>query len=157
MNLLAENNGKSYVAIAIDNPDDFSSPFPDVLFPCLIWDQVGHFTDGHRSSVAKALLESGCRYAVCAGENCEAWHHAIDSHLVQQHLDDSDEVREALHVMTTSHEGETPDEVAFFFVLNTNFDYHDFTHYLVLHVGTGPAKEPVDAAIRKYAFNKDEV
>jgi hypothetical protein len=102
-------------------------------------------------------LESGCRYAICAGENCEAWHHAIDSHFVQQHLNDPDEVWQAVHVMTTSHAGETPDEVAFFFVLNTNFDYHDFTHYLVLHVGMGPAKEQVDEAVRKYAFNKDEV
>jgi hypothetical protein len=43
-----------------------------------------------RAAVAKALLEAGCRYAVCGGES--------------------------------------PDEVARFFVLNTSFDDHDYRH-----------------------------
>ena len=56
--------------------------------------------------------------------------------------------------MTTWHTGETADEVAFFFALNTNFDNHEFTRYLVLHVGTGPAREELDAAVRKYALDE---
>jgi hypothetical protein len=53
--------------------------------------------------------------------------------------------------MTTSQDGESPDDVAFFFALNTNFNYHDFQQYLVLHVGIGMMKEHVDAGARKCA------
>ena len=48
---------------------------------------------------------------------------------------------------------ESPDDVAFFFVLNTNFNEHDFKRFLVLHVGDGHAKGEVDAAVRRHAVN----
>ena len=157
MDLLVETEGKVYRAIAIDGPRGFASPFPDALFPCLIWDHDGHFTEAQRSAVARALLKGGCRYAVCGGQSCEAWHDAVDTAFVEQHLDDPEELREAVHVMTTWHAGESPDDVAFFFVRNTNFDRHDFKRYLVLHVGTGKTREQVDAAVRGYALNKKSV
>ena len=59
--------------------------------------------------------------------------------------------------MTTWHEDENPDDVAFFFVLNTNFDDHDFDRYLVVHVGDGQTREQVDAAVRRYALNEQAV
>lgn len=157
MEILAEHEGKVYGAITIGGPDDFVSPFRSSLFPCLIWDHGGSFTDAERSAIAKALLEAGCRNAVCGGKNCEAWEPAFDLEFVEAHLNDPDEVRDSVHVMTSSHDGESPDDVAFFFVLSTNFDDHEFRRYLVLHVGSGPAKAQVDAAIRKYAFQKDAV
>jgi hypothetical protein len=157
MNVLAENKGKIYAAIAIDAPRDFVSPFPGVLFPCMVWDHNGCFSDAQRSELARQLLQVGCRYAVCSGQNCEAWHDAVDVEFVQQHLDDSDETRKAVHVLTTWHAGESPDDVAFFFVLNTNFDDHNFEHYLVLHVGDGPIREQVDAAVRRYALDEEAV
>jgi len=157
MNTLAENDGRLYEAIATDEPGGLSLPFPGAPFPCLIWDHDGRFTEEHRSAIARSLLEAGCRYAVCGGQNSEAWHDAVDAEFVRQHLGDPEEVCEAVHVMTTRHAGETPDEVAFFFVLCTNFHDHDFAHYLVLHVGAGPAREQVDAAVRKYALNTKAV
>jgi hypothetical protein len=157
MDVLAENEGKIYRAIAIDAPEDFASPFPGALFPCLIWDYDGYFTNTQREVVARALLEAGCRYVVCGGERCEAWHDAVDSAFVQQHLDDPEDVRAAVHVMTTWHDGESPDDVAFFFVFNTNFDDHDFRQYLVLHIGARKTKEQVDAAVRAYALTKRPV
>ncbi len=157
MNVLAENEGKTYGALAIHAPDDFVSPFPGALFPCMVWDHDGRFTEAERSEVAKRLLQAGCRYAVCGGHNCEAWHDAVDLAFVRQHVKDPDETRDAVHVMTTWHTDETPDDVAFFFVLNTNFDDHDFRRYLVLHVGDGRAKGEVDAAVRRHAVNKEAV
>jgi len=38
-------------------------------------------------------------------------------------------------VMTSLHPGEAPDEVAFFLVMNTSFDHHDFTKLLVVQLG----------------------
>jgi hypothetical protein len=157
MNVLAEAEAKIYAAIAIDDPGDFVSPFPGTLFPCMIWDHEGCFTEAQRALVAKGLLQAGCRYVVCGGQNCEAWHDAVDIEFVRQHVDDSDEARETVHVMTSWHADEGPDDVAFFFVLNTNFDDHDFMRYLVLHVGRGRAKEEVDAAVRRYALNTEAV
>ena len=157
MIILAEKDAKIYGAITIDGPSDFAPPFAGILFPCLIWDHDGRFTDAQRAAVAKELLDAGCRYAVCAGQNCEVWHDAVDSELVRQDVDDPEKVREAMHVMTTWHAGESPDDVAFFFVLNTDFDEHEFTRYLVLHVGTSQAAEQVDAAVRRYALDKEAV
>ena len=152
MNVLVEKEGKIYVGVTIVRPGDFASPFPGAEFPCLIWDHGSRFTDQERSAVANAVLDSGCRYAVCGGDSCEAWHDAVDTEYVKLHSHDSEEVRAPAMVMTTWHTGESPDDVGFFFVLHTNFDHHDFQHYLVLHVGTSEAMEHVDAAVRKYAL-----
>lgn len=157
MNVLAENDGKIYARATIDGPDAFASPFSGALFPCLVWDHDGRFTDAGRSAIAKALLEAGCRYAVCGGQNCEAWHDAIDAVFVEAHIEDPDDVQDTAFVMTSWHDGESPDDVAFFFVLNTNFDDHDFKRYLVLHVGTGPAEVEVDSAVQKYVHGKNAV
>jgi hypothetical protein len=154
MDILAETQSKIYGAITIDTPEGFASPFSGHLFPCLIWDHDSRFTDGERSALAGALLAAGCRYAVCAGESCQAWHDAIDMEFVQRHIDDSQQVQESVHVMTSSHERESPDDVAFFFVHNTNFAHHDFTRYLVLHIGKGGPKERLNLAVREYALNK---
>jgi hypothetical protein len=35
----------------------------------------------------------------------------------------------------TRHADESPDDAAFFFVLNTSVNEHDFKRFLVLHVG----------------------
>jgi hypothetical protein len=153
--LLAENAGKTYGAIAIDVPGDFVNPFSSSLFPCLIWDHDGRFSEDQRTAVAKELLLAGCRYVVCSGQNCEAWHDAVDVEFVRQHLGEPDDVLDAVHIMTSWHAEESPDEVALFFVLNTNFDFHDFVRYLVLHVGDGPMKMQVDAAVRRHALNEE--
>ena len=157
MDVLAEGDGKIYVRVTVNRPGAFTPPVFDAQFPCLIWDHDGRFNEMARSAIAKALLESGCRYAVCCGHNCEAWHDAVDAAFVEAHLDDRDDVRDAAFVMTTWHDGESPDDVAFFFVLNANFEDHSFRQYLVLHVGTGPAEDQIDAAVRKYALSKNAV
>ena len=139
MRVLAEKDGKLYGAITIETPGDLVSPFPGTLFPCMIWDHEGHFTELERSQVANKLLEAGCQYAVCGGMNCEAWHDTIDIAFFRRHGEEPETVQDAAFVMTTWHKDESPDEVAFFFVVNTNFDGHDFSRFLVLHVGDGPS------------------
>jgi hypothetical protein len=154
MTVLAERGGKAYEATTIRDARQFEAPFGDRLFPCLLWDHQGGSTASDRSALAKLLLEGGCRYAVCAGADCEAWHDAIDLEFVRMHSEAPEHVIDAVHVMTTWHEGESADEVAFFFVMNTNFDAHDFDRYLVLHIGTSAAVAKVDAAVRKYALGE---
>ena len=150
MDILAENDGKIFARSRIERPENVASPFSGELFPCLIWAHDGLFTAAGRTAVAKGLLEAGCRYAVCGGQNCEEWHDTVDEAFVEAHVDEPESRQDAAFVMTTWHPGETPDDVAFFFVLNTNFDDHDFRRYLVLHVGTGLAEREVDSAVQKY-------
>jgi hypothetical protein len=42
--------------------------------------------------------------------------------------------------MTTWHDGERPDDVAFFFVSSTSVDDVDVRNYLVIHVGSSKAR-----------------
>jgi hypothetical protein len=150
--VLAETEEKIYASVAMDQVGEFLSLCPGVFFPCLIWDHTGECSDSDRSAVARALLDAGCRYAVCGGKQCSEWHDAIDLEFVRQHQDDSEAARDASHVMTTWHEGERPEDVAFFFVFLTNFDRYDFNRYLVVHIGTSELKEEVDAAVRRCAL-----
>jgi hypothetical protein len=152
MNVLAMKDGRSYAALALDALDEFIAPFSGTLFPCLIWDHDGRATEEQRHALALALLEAGCRYFVCGGENCAAWHDDVDTEFVQQHLDEPDDVRDAAHVMTTWHEDESVDDVAFYFVSRSNLHEHEFTRFLVLHVGHGPTRAELDAAVRRHAL-----
>jgi hypothetical protein len=99
----------------------------------------------------EALIVSNCRYAVCGGVNCEPWEFAVDDAFVREYIAASDAESAKQHVMTTSHDTESVDDVAFFFVRSTNFDEHDFRKFLVLHIGGSPnqQKAVVDAVRRK--------
>jgi hypothetical protein len=152
--LLAEKEGKVYASVAVDELGEFLACSPRGFFASLIWDHASEFSDSDRATVAKTLLDAGCRYVVCGGQQCSEWHDAVDLEFVKRHLDDDEAVADASHVMTTWHEGESPDDVAFFFVFLTNFDRHDFTRYLVVHVGTGESRHDVDAAVRRCALGK---
>ena len=122
MEILAENEGKVYRATSIQSPDAFAAPPSSAAFPCLIWDHEGQFTDADRSIVAKALLESGCHYVVCAGIQPEAWENTVDMEYVDRHFEDTEaESRRAL-VMTTSHEGESEEDLRWY-ALDSEFGY----------------------------------
>lgn len=155
MKVVAEDKGKIYAVETIHEAGHLNLPFRAVLFPCLIWDHDGHFTREDRTIVARTLLQAGCRYIICGGMNCEAWHESVDEQFMLRCLNAPENVLQETFVMTTAREGETPDDAAFFFVRCTNFDHHDFKHYLVLHVGTSDAAAALEIAIRRYAFNLD--
>ena len=127
------------------------APFGGEPFPCLLWHRGG-FTRDAKRDLAHALIHGGCRYAVCAGVECEAWHDAFDAAFLEEHEGQSEDESDRDFMMTTWHERDTIDDVAFFFVLNTNFDDHDFTRYLVLHVGDAPVPDEINAAVAHYAM-----
>ena len=152
MHLIAQYNGRSFYSDHLAMPFHLQPPFADVFFPCLIWDHTGEMPVAAKSGVARTLLKAGCRYAVCGGMECEAWHDIFDEvHIAHTLGLPTDEADRDL-VMTTWHTAESPDDVAFFFVLNTNFGPHDFERFLVLHVGTGRQQQDVEQAVRRYAL-----
>ena len=148
MEVLAEVAGRTYGSVAVSAPADFTSPF-NAPFACLIWEHGAASTEDERAAFADRLLAAGCSYAVCGGANCEAWHDAVDEAVVARMV--ADGADEPAHVMTTWHDGEGPDDVASFFVLNTDFGEHKFQQYLVVHVGTSDEKGRVDEAVRGHA------
>jgi hypothetical protein len=151
MQVLTETESRTVYVASLGNPADFRSPPGNGPYPCLIWDHVGSWSIEQVGAIATALLTDGCRYAVCGGSRCERWHDTIDEIFVQMHLDQPEAVLDAEHVMTSWHDGELPDEVAFFFVLNTNFDDLDFDRFLVLHIGNGPNAAELEARVSHYA------
>jgi hypothetical protein len=61
--------------------------------------------------------------------------------------------KEARFIMTTSHASEPPLEVAWFFVMNTNFDDHAFKRFLLLELGT--TDQSLERAIARVATDPE--
>jgi hypothetical protein len=101
--------------------------------------------------VARRLIDSGCRYAVCSGVDSSSWHDAVDIAYVSQIPEPPND--DANFVMTSWHHEETPEEVARFFVLNTAFDYFVPGHFLILGIGRGA---PIEDAMRLVRSELDD-
>jgi hypothetical protein len=111
-------------------------------FVCLIYSDQ-ETTSEEMMKVTEWLISSECRYAVCAGKDCETWHDAIDSaDILFEH--NSDEL-----VMTSWHEKETIDEVVWFWLNLTNFDDITFENYLALIISDSKViEEEIQKAIK---------
>jgi len=127
---------------------------------CRAFADVGIAVDAwriHRSigkdggELLESLLDGGCRYLVCGGDDCEWWHDVADELFVAKYLNSSGAKREDNHVMTTWHANEAPEDVAFFFVFNTNFDDITFSRFLVLNLGSEAELSVVDARVQEQA------
>ena len=126
-------NGREFYSLVVEQTEDFALPFEQAPYPCLMWASKPT-TPEFKAELARRLIESDCRYAVCGGTEHEEWEDAVDVEYVASDPDfDPPEER---FVMTSSHE-DGADDTAFFFVHCTNFDEHDFRRYLVLLVGGG--------------------
>ncbi|MCW1915716.1 hypothetical protein OJ996_19170 [Luteolibacter sp. GHJ8] len=99
-------------------------------------------------------MEAGCRYVVCGGQDCEDWHDAVDMAFVLANADEPGGADAAPLVMTTWHEKESPDEVAFHFIHLTDFEDVAFRNYLVLHLGAGPEEQPLEATVISHALHR---
>lgn len=129
--------------------ESLGAAFEGDAYPALVW-AAGRTTPAQKHRLCAELIATGCRYVVCGGRECAAWEEAADDAFAAQDLPDED--FEAGHVMTSSHEYEPPDDVAFYFVNSTNFGGHDFTRYLVLMIGENAvARERLVSAIREEA------
>jgi len=147
MQLLREHDGRCYWVLRLAQSGLPSTLFQGKPYPCLIWN---HEDAPPSSDLARTLIKSGCRYAVCGGFASGALEAVVDQAFLSEF--GTDETTWGRNfVMTTAHANESPDDVAHFFVLNTNFEEHEFTDYLVVHIGDGPVANAVDAAVWRYA------
>jgi hypothetical protein len=123
----------------LEGASDLRVPFEGRPFPCLVWDAQGKWGADQQVELVASLIAAGCRYFVCGGLRCEGWEDTADAAFEGLGLGGDD--YDTQFVMTTSHPSEPVDDVAFFFVMNTNFAGHNFTEYLVVLAGSEPSVE----------------
>jgi hypothetical protein len=147
MHLLTELDERRYFAASFDGGQ--FPELPKAPFACLVWDHGPTVAaDTVREAVARAVLSAGCRYVVCGGASPDAWELTFDMAYVERNLEG-----ELPLVVTTSHEDESVDEVAFYFVRCVAVDDLDLSNFVVLHVGatTANIRASLDDAVRERA------
>ena len=151
--VLVQTRSRTYWAVRVGDEENIRLPFAVGSFVCLLWDHASGSSSARRDALAGELLRARCRYFVCGGSDCDAWHAAADEAFVHQHLGQADEELDAAHVMTTSHQAESSDDVAFFFVFCANVEHSCPKDYLVIHVGSGDQRGLNDAVVRHATEN----
>lgn len=99
--------------------------------------------DSQRDHIARELCNTGCRYAMTYGLECDAWEMAVDQVGVLRDLFKGDDEPAAPFVMTTSHKGESLESVFWFSKCCAS---HDGLHInegdtLLVHVGNATKKD----------------
>ena len=152
MRLLAEHHGSRVFAHTVEAPEVPAMPFEGACFPCLVWHHGEPWRREDMLDFARALIRAGCRYAVCVGPRHAGldWETAFDMAWVEEYLDAPQAAKDANFLMTSQHDGESVDDVAFFFILNTCFDHHYFQDFLLLHIGTGKDVEAIEDAVMRW-------
>jgi len=137
---------KNVSITTIQKPFDLSSIEVKAPFICLLYASQEDVTDDEMMSVANWLVDSGCRYAVCAGLKCSAWHDTIDT------ADISRDPNNKNLIMTTWHENQTSEDVVWYWLNLANFEDIALENYLALLVGTSNV---IEEKIRNAVKNND--
>ena len=147
MEQIASDSQRTFFLRVMQPGEELGSPFGGEPYPALVW-ATGRTTAAQKHRLCTELIASGCRYVVCGGRECGAWEEAADEAYVAQDLSDAELAEQ--HVMTSSHEREPADEVAFFFANHTRLGPHDFRRHLVLVIGDDPrARAALVASLRE--------
>jgi hypothetical protein len=126
------HSGDRYWWCALSSAAEFVVPVRDSPFSLLLWDVAGGWSASERVRLANALLDAGCRYAVCGGVDCEVWHDTIDWAFVDREIANNHAAR---LVMTTGHTDEPIEDVVQFFVLHARLPGEDLREHLVVQIG----------------------
>ena len=147
MDLLTIREGKEVWFHQMVRPFRLDPPFLGRRYVAIVFSNDKDATEAERQLVSCALFESGCRYGVFAGHACTFWETALDAACIESAPDykPSDEA----FTMTTSHEGESVEDVMFFGLMNTALISYEFDRFLVLFIGHRVGmREEVEAAIQ---------
>ncbi|HSA96324.1 MAG TPA: hypothetical protein VLJ16_09745, partial [Acidobacteriota bacterium] len=89
-------------------------------------------TREEQEAISDQIVISGCRYAVCAGYKSSSWDDSIDMAYLKRNGGD---VHDENFVMTSWHDKESLEDIVFFFLSLTSFDYFTAERFVVLLVG----------------------
>ena len=95
---------------------------------------------------SRALVASGCQYALAWGTACESWHDAIDDAYLE--ATNYEDVPEEQRVMTTWHEDEELSEVFWFAKHRASHPALELPETLILHVAEEPRRDEIEAEFR---------
>ena len=134
--------GRVFYASRLDAVSDFISPFPGHDYVCMVWNHQP-IAATKADMLGRALIQSGCRYIVTAGRNARVLENAFDRAYV--HLQQAGELQDGDFVMTAAFQDEPVEDSIQFFAHATNYDNHDFAHFLMLFLDI-PKKERFNLA-----------
>ena len=120
-----------------DLPDLRLPPFIAIV---LVEDEV---IDTWMWDASRWLVASGCRYMLAWGQECEAWHDAVDDANLEAF--DYEEVPEDRVVMTTWHEDDDMEEVFWFAKHRAAHPAVPLNTTLILHIAPTSRKDEIEA------------
>ena len=112
--------------------------FNNQPFVTIVWNNHEGFIS---TALIEKLLKMHCKYFLAGGYNSQEWENTVDQIYLSLYPDFNPP--ESEHVMTTSHPNESLEEVVRFALNNTNFDHHDFKHFLIIQIGSNYSKEEI--------------
>ena len=98
-----------------------------------------------RWDVSRWLVESGCKYALAWGGQCEAWRESIDDAALE--AADYEDVPEEEQVMATAHDDEDLSEV-FWFAKHRASHARELHETLIVHIAEAPRRDEIEAEFR---------
>jgi hypothetical protein len=147
MTLLATKDRQEIWFQQLERPFAFQSSFPGHRYVAILFSHDETVTDDERRQVAHALFSSGCRYSVFAGHVCSDWAYALDRICIESGPESH--VSDEAFTMTTSHAGQSVEDVILFGLTCTSSRSHDFSRFVILFVGSRAGlREEVEAGIR---------
>lgn len=102
----------------ISTADDFEAPVKGQRFPLLLIDCADSLPEGAMDRISLKLVDSGCKYAVCAGKRSKDWETAFDNADLRRNPNCEDD----RFVMTTNTDGEELSEAVFELLFMTSGD-----------------------------------
>jgi hypothetical protein len=144
--VLDTENGPVWL-VRLQRPFDFLSPVAGADFAAMLVVASDDVTSEEQVALSDALVTQGCRYAVCAGHDCSSWDDSIDFAFLR--TDPDFDPPDERFVMTTWHDGESLDEVAWYFLWSTEFgDYAPCNFLVVILDGSAAFEVEVTSALR---------
>ena len=119
----------------IVRPFVFSSPIAGREFAALVLFLDREVSPDEQAAISASLIAEGCRYAVCAGDQCSTWDDSVD--MAYLATDSNRSPPEDRFVMTSWHEDEGLEDVAHFLRLFTAFDRFVPTLFVAVVIGGG--------------------
>ncbi len=154
METILDEHGEFYGLVSGPDASSVTLPADWPSFVCLIWDSAGTYSAHARLTLSRKLIAAGCRYAVCGGLECEAWHDSVDGAYAE--LGRDFEETDNRFVMTTWHRDEWPNAVAFFFVNCTDYEDNRFSDHLLLHLGSNAGLESeLKRSVIRHALSRE--
>jgi hypothetical protein len=124
MELLAIREEKQVWLQSLTQPYRLDAPFPGEFYVCILFANDHAITPEEQASLSKDLVVTGCRYALCSGDDGSIWDDSVDAAM-------GDDV----FFLTTWHDDDTLEDVIHYGLINTMADEYDFRQILILFLG----------------------